>query len=131
MVWERYGSSKQKRLKTSFLVSLLYRLSVLRGELSQRPQFKSGSWHHIDAKTAVSFISPDAGTDRVFDNADSFAMVFDRTWKQLRVSSTAELSQEEHLEAVLEAIADHPFLISSPEMARQVAAFRIRLLELE
>ena len=81
-------------------------------------------------KTAVSFISPDAGTDRVFDNADSFAMVFDRTWKQLRSSNKAELSQEEHLEAVLEAMADHPFLISSPDMARQVAAFRIRLLEL-
>ncbi|QNI96379.1 hypothetical protein [Synechococcus sp. RS9902] len=78
----------------------------------------------------MSFISPDAGTDRVFDNADSFAMVFDRTWKQLRSSSKAELSQEEHLEAVLEAMADHPFLISSPDMARQVAAFRIRLLEL-
>ena len=130
MVWERYGSSKQKRLQRAFSVSLLYRLSVLRGELSQRPQFKSGSWHHIDAKTAVSFISPDAGTDRVFDNADSFAMVFDRTWKQLRSSNKAELSQEEHLEAVLEAMADHPFLISSPDMARQVAAFRIRLLEL-
>ncbi len=130
MVWERYGSSKQKRPYRAFSVSLLYRLSVLRGELSQRPQFKSGSWHHIDAKTAVSFISPDAGTDRVFDNADSFAMVFDRTWKQLRSSNKAELSQEEHLEAVLEAMADHPFLISSPDMARQVAAFRIRLLEL-
>ena len=57
-------------------------------------------------------------------------MVFDRTWKQLRSRSKAELSQEEHLEVVLEAMADHPFLISSPEMARQVAAFRIRLLEL-
>ena len=91
----------------------------------QRPRI-TGS----DAKTAVSFISPDAGTDRVFDNADSFAMVFDRTWKQLRSSNKAELSQEEHLEAVLEAMADHPFLISSPDMARQVAAFRIRLLEL-
>ena len=34
------------------------------------------------------------------------------------------------LEAELEAMADHPFLISSPDMARQVAAFRIRLLEL-
>ena len=130
MVWERYGSSKQKRPYRAFSVSPLYRLSALRGELSQRPQFKSGSWHHIDAKTAVSFISPDAGTDRVFDNADSFAMVFDRTWKQLRSSNKAELSQEEHLEAVLEAMADHPFLISSPDMARQVAAFRIRLLEL-
>ena len=92
--------------------------------------FHDDAVHHIDAKTAVSFISPDAGTDRVFDNADSFAMVFDRTWKQLRSSNKAELSQEEHLEAVLEAMADHPFLISSPDMARQVAAFRIRLLEL-
>ena len=78
----------------------------------------------------MSFISPDAGTDRVFDNADSFAMVFDRTWKQLRGSNKAELSPDDHLEAVLEAMADHPFLISSPDMARQVAAFRIRLLEL-
>ena len=34
-------------------------------------------------------------------------MVFDRTWKQLRSSNKAELSQEEHLEAVLEAMADH------------------------
>ena len=57
-------------------------------------------------------------------------MVFDRTWKQLRGSNKVELNQDDHLEAVLEAMADHPFLISSPEIARQVAAFRIRLLEL-
>ena len=57
-------------------------------------------------------------------------MVFDRTWKQLRSSNSGEVSQEQHLEAVFEAMADHPFLISSPDMARQVAAFRIRLLEL-
>ena len=84
----------------------------------------------FDAESAVSFISPDAGTDRVFDNADSFAMVFDRTWKQLRSNESGEVSQDSHLEKVLSAMADHPFLISSPEMARQVAAFRIRLLEL-
>ena len=66
----------------------------------------------------------------MFDNADSFAMVFDRTWKQLRASNSGEVCQEQHLEAVFEAMADHPFLISSPDMARQVAAFRIRLLEL-
>ena len=57
-------------------------------------------------------------------------MVFDRTWKQLRGSNQPELRQEEHLKAVLEAMVDHPFLIRSPDMARQVAAFRIRLLEL-
>ena len=78
----------------------------------------------------MSFISPDAGTDRVFDNADSFAMVFDRTWKQLRAKGNGDVSHVDHLEAVFAAMADHPFLISSPEMVRQVAAFRIRLLEL-
>ena len=78
----------------------------------------------------MSFISPDAGTDRVFNNADSFAMVFDRTWKQLMTGSDPEVSQSDHLEQVLSAMGDHPFLISSPDMARQVAAFRIRLLEL-
>ena len=57
-------------------------------------------------------------------------MVFDRTWKRLRGSNSDEVSQEQHLEAVFEEMADHPFLISSPDMARQVAAFRIRLLEL-
>ena len=78
----------------------------------------------------VSYISPDAGTDRVFDNADSFAMVFDRTWKCLRRETTETPSEAEFLELVFAEMADHPFLISSPEMARQVAAFRIRLLDL-
>ena len=78
----------------------------------------------------MSFIPPDAATDRLFNNADSFAMVFDRTWKQLRDCTGPTVSQGDHLEAVLAAMADHPFLISSPDMARQVAGFRIRLLEL-
>ena len=78
----------------------------------------------------VSYISPDAGTDRVFDNADSFAMVFDRTWQRLRGVATESPSEAEFLEQVLAEMTDHPFLISSPEMARQVAAFRIRLLDL-
>ena len=79
---------------------------------------------------SVSFVSPDAETDRVFNNADSFAMVFDRTWKHLRAGGESPANRDEHLEAVLAKISDHPFLISSPDMARQVATFRIRLLEL-
>ena len=78
----------------------------------------------------MSYISPDAGTDRVFDNADSFAMVFDRTWQRLRREATEPPSEAEFLEKVLAEMNDHPFLISSPEMARHVAAFRIRLLDL-
>ncbi len=79
----------------------------------------------------MSFVSPDAETDRVFNNADSFAMVFDRTWKQLRAGGASHANRDEHLEAVLAELSDHPFLISSPDMAKQVATFRIRLLELD
>jgi hypothetical protein len=80
----------------------------------------------------VSYISPDAGTDRLFNNADSFAMVFDRIWKQMfkATSTDQDLSQEQKTDQVLAAMADHPFLQSSPEMAKQVAAFRVRLLDL-
>ena len=80
----------------------------------------------------MSFISPDAGTDRLFNNADSFAMVFDRLWKQIAASAPADssLTQKDKVNQVLDAMADHPFLQSSPEMARQVADFRVRLLDL-
>ena len=78
----------------------------------------------------MSFISPDAGTDRVFDNADSFAMVFDRTWKRLKAQMSDQTAGDDFVDQVLEAMEDRPFLISSPDMARQVAAFRVRLLGL-
>ena len=55
-------------------------------------------------------------------------MVFDRTWKRLK--STDQTAGDDFVDQVLEAMEDHPFLISSPDMARQVAAFRIRLLDL-
>ena len=78
----------------------------------------------------MSFVAANANSDRVFNNADSFAMVFDRTWKRLSGSNDASSSTDERIKAVLEAMAEHPFLISSPEMAHQVAIFRIRLLDL-
>ena len=78
----------------------------------------------------MSFIPPDAETDRLFNNADSFAMVFDQAWKQLIQSGQAPESTEERLQTVLDTVKEHPFLIGSPEMAKQVATFRIRLLDL-
>ena len=47
-------------------------------------------------------------------------------WKTLRQGqvSTATLT------TVLEALGDHPFCRSSPELAKQVAQFRLRLLSL-
>ena len=80
--------------------------------------------------SAMSYISPDSNTDRVFNNADSFAMVFDATWRKLTEKNTYE-TQNEKIVSALDAMSDHPFMISSPETARQVATFRIRLLELD
>ena len=68
---------------------------------------------------------------QLFNNADSFAMVFDEAWQALqRRPATRDLSIEEMRRQVIEACADHPFMLSQPAMAEQVADFRIRLLGL-
>jgi hypothetical protein len=68
---------------------------------------------------------------QLFDNADSFAMVFDSAWRQLLSRSDAvSLSSVEKKQQALLACADHPFMLSNPAMADQVADFRIRLLGL-
>ncbi len=71
--------------------------------------------------------APPPASDRMFDNADSFAQSFDVAWKAL-AGSQADPAQR--LEQVLEQVREHPFMQSRPEMARQVADFRIRLLGL-
>ena len=70
--------------------------------------------------------------DRVFNNPDSFAESFDSAWKKVlgKESSEKPFTTEKKLEAVLETIKDHPFLVESPREALQVANFRIRLLNL-
>jgi hypothetical protein len=84
-------------------------------------------------------VSPEAMADpqplseRLYNNADSFAHVFDQAWHSHDQAATAEpvrLSKEEKLALILERIADHPFALSDPARARQVAEFRIRLLGL-
>ncbi|MFZ9850286.1 MAG: hypothetical protein ACO3FA_05895 [Vulcanococcus sp.] len=68
---------------------------------------------------------------QLFANADSFAMAFDEAWqRQERSASARELPLEEKRRRVLEACGDHPFMLSEPSMAEQVADFRIRLLDL-
>jgi len=67
--------------------------------------------------------------NRQFNNADSFAMAFDAAWKK----STAIESDPDgtsRLQSVLGSLQAHPFMESSPELARQVAEFRLRLLNL-
>lgn len=65
----------------------------------------------------------------MFNNADGFAMAFSDAWQGLgEQQAGGELNREEKLERVMELLAEHPFLLASPEQARQVANFRVRLL---
>ena len=72
---------------------------------------------------------PEPPSDQVFDNADSFAQAFDEAWARHQ-RQHGEMSPAERTEGVLSEVGEHPFVLNQPEMARQVAAFRIRLLGL-
>ncbi len=58
--------------------------------------------------------------DKLFDNADSFAMSFDEEWKSM---DCEDLRLK--IDKVLEILSDHPFFISNPENAKKMAEFRI------
>ena len=58
--------------------------------------------------------------DRLYDNADSFAMSFDEEWENI---DCEDLRLK--IDKVFEILSDHPFLISNPVNARQMAEFRI------
>ena len=58
--------------------------------------------------------------DKLYDNADSFAMSFDEEWKNIDCD---DLQQK--IDMIFEILSDHPFLISNPENARKLAQFRI------
>ena len=70
--------------------------------------------------------------ERLFNNADSFAMAFDDAWKKLLSDQNfKDLAQDKKISLIFELhIENHPFLIENPDQALQVANFRIRLLGL-
>ena len=58
--------------------------------------------------------------DKLYDNADSFAMSFDEEWDNI---DCEDLNLK--IDKVLELVTDHPFLVSNPDNARKMAHFRI------
>ncbi len=58
--------------------------------------------------------------DKLYDNADSFAMSFDEEWENI----DCEDSQLK-IDKIFEILSHHPFLVSNPENARKMAEFRI------
>ena len=58
--------------------------------------------------------------DKLYDNADSFAMSFDEEWENIDCYHIIK-----KIDNVFELLSDHPFLISNHENARKMAEFRI------
>ena len=58
--------------------------------------------------------------NKLYDNADSFAMSFDEEWKTVDCDDL-----KLKIDKVFEHLSDHPFLLSNPENARKMAEFRI------
>ena len=80
----------------------------------------------------MSFSPEIQGSERFYNNADSFAMIFDDTWKSYSSKpDTLPISKEEKLDIILKEIEDHPFLKSHPHKALEIAKFRLRLLNLK
>ena len=58
--------------------------------------------------------------DKLYDNADSFAMSFDQEWENIDCEDL-----QLKIDKVLELLSEHPFLVSNPDNARKIAEFRI------
>ena len=58
--------------------------------------------------------------EKLYDNADSFAISFDEEWVNI---DCEDLRLK--IDKVFELLSDHPFLVSNPENARKIAEFRI------
>jgi len=58
--------------------------------------------------------------DKIYNNADSFAMSFDEEWKNIDCDDFRL-----KIDKVFERLSEHPFLISNPDNARKLVEFRI------
>ena len=58
--------------------------------------------------------------DKLYDNADSFAISFDEEWEKIDCDDPRL-----KIDRVFDILSDHPFLLSNPENARKMAEFRI------
>ena len=58
--------------------------------------------------------------DKTYNNADSFAKSFDEEWQKVNCNDMTK-----KIDKVIEILSDHPFVISDPENAKNIANFRI------
>ena len=70
----------------------------------------------------------ESSNGNLYNNADSFAMVFDSTWKDCSSEKNKDLSIEERIQITFGKMETHPFLIENPIQSKNIALFRIKLL---
>ena len=58
--------------------------------------------------------------DKIYDNADSFAIAFDKEWVKFECEDNFL-----KIEKIIKLLSDHPFVVSNPINARKIAEFRI------
>ena len=58
--------------------------------------------------------------NKLYDNADSFAMSFDEEWQKVKSDEV-----ESKIKEVIRILSDHPYMLSNPENAKNIAKFRI------
>ena len=58
--------------------------------------------------------------DKSYNNADSFAISFDEEWQKVICND-----KNQKIDRIIEILSDHPFVISNPDNARNIAKFRI------
>ena len=62
--------------------------------------------------------------DKIYNNADSFAISFDEQWQRVNCNDIRK-----KIDKVIDTLSDHPFVISNPDNARNIAEFRIYSLK--
>ena len=72
----------------------------------------------------------EATNEKLYNNADSFAIAFDAAWNNTDIEDYKEKNVEDKILITFEKIKTHPFLIENPIQAKNIALFRIKLLGL-
>ncbi len=62
--------------------------------------------------------------DKTYDNADSFATSFDEEWQKVDCNDVTQ-----KIEIIIKNLSDHPYVLSNPDNARNIAKFRIYSLK--
>ena len=58
--------------------------------------------------------------NKTYNNADSFAISFDEEWQKIDCDDKTQ-----KMDMIIEILSSHPFVISNPDNARNIAKFRI------